>query len=93
MPNRGEGLRWPPRVRSRNGGTFTRTANGEKRPDPAQPNERDGSASSQIVESDASRDVMNQAHTDLERGLEDTDCRNRAAEIVAANTSPTKSRP
>ena len=93
MSKRGEGLRWPPRVRSRDGGTRTSTTTGEKQPDPPQPNESDESASSQSVESDASRDVMNQAHADLERGLEDTDCRNRAAELVAANTSPIKTSP
>ena len=46
---------------------------------PRQPNERDESSDSQAS---APRDVMRQAASDLERGLEDTDCRNEAGEIV-----------
>lgn len=92
MPNKGERLRWPPRSRKRKGATRTSTSTGEKQPGLAQPNESDESASSQVVESDAASDVMKQAHADIERGLEDTDCRNSAAEILARNTAPADSR-
>lgn len=79
MPPR---LRWPMLAsRRRNGvrqGTRQTRATDEQ-PALKQPNERDESAPAQASEP---RPVIAQAAADIERGLEDTDCRNRAAEIV-----------
>lgn len=93
MPKRGERLRWPPRPRSRNSEARPAHTAAAAPPALAQPNENDASSESQSVESDASKDVMQQAHADLERGLEDTDCRNRAAELVGAKTSAPGAKP
>lgn len=80
MPPR---LRWPLLAsRRRNGarqGTKQTRATDEQ-PAPQQPNERDASAESQQGEQ---RPRIQQAAKDLARGLEDTDCRNSAVEIVA----------
>jgi len=51
---------------------------------PTQPNERDESAAAQ---ESAPRPVIQQAARDLQQGLEDTDCRNRVAEVVPDATS------
>lgn len=79
MPPRGDRLRWPPRRSRRNIGTRQTLSTDEQRPAPRQPNERDESSDSQASEP---RRVIAQAARDLERGLEDTDCRNSAAEII-----------
>jgi hypothetical protein len=79
MPPRGDRLRWPPRRSRRRPDTRQTLATDDERPAPRQPNERDESSDSQAS---APRDVMRQAASDLERGLEDTDCRNEAGEIV-----------
>lgn len=79
MAPRGDRLRWPPRRSRRQGGTRQTLTTDEQRPAPRQPNERDESADSQAS---APRGVMRQAATDIEQGQEDTDCRNRAAEII-----------
>lgn len=44
-----------------------------------QPDERDESADQQGT---APRDVMKQAHDDMQSGQQDTDCRNRVAEVL-----------
>jgi hypothetical protein len=44
-----------------------------------QPDERDESANHQGT---APRDVMKQAHDDVQSGQQDTDCRNRVAEVL-----------
>ena len=44
-----------------------------------QPDERDESADQQRS---APRDVMRQAHKDVQSGQQDTDCRNRVAEVL-----------
>ena len=44
-----------------------------------QPDERDESAGQQGTEP---RDVMKQAHDDMQSGQQDTDCRNRVAEVL-----------
>jgi hypothetical protein len=44
-----------------------------------QPDERDESADQQET---APRDVIKQAHDDLQSGQQDTDCRNRVAEVL-----------
>jgi hypothetical protein len=44
-----------------------------------QPDERDESAGQQGTEP---RDVMRQAHDDMQGGQQDTDCRNRVAEVL-----------
>jgi len=79
MPPR---LRWPLLAsRRRNGlrqGT-RQTRSTDEQPAPLQPNERDASSEAQHG---APRPIIEQAARDLEQGLEDTDCRNRVAEIV-----------
>lgn len=80
MPPR---LRWPLLAsRRRTGGRqgTKQTRSTDERPAPQQPNERDASAEAQLGEQDP---VIQQAARDLERGLEDTDCRNSAAEVIA----------
>lgn len=44
-----------------------------------QPDERDESADQQQT---APRDVIKQAHDDVQSGQQDTDCRNRVAEVL-----------
>lgn len=83
MPPR---LRWPllasrRRNSVRQGTKQTRST--DEQPALQQPNERDESAEAQHGEK---RPVIEQAARDIERGLEDTDCRNRAAEIVGNDT-------
>lgn len=56
----------------------------EQRPSPAeptlrQPDERDQSADQQNT---APREVMKQAHSDVQSGQQDTDCRNRVADVL-----------
>jgi len=79
MPPRGDRLRWPPRRARRRPDTRSTLATDEQSTAPRQPNERDESSDSQAS---APRDVMRQAASDIERGLEDTDCGNSADEIV-----------
>jgi hypothetical protein len=79
MPIRGDRLRWPPRPGKRSG-TRSSLSTDQVSPAPRQPNERDTSPDSQRNESDAGRQLIDRAHDDLRRGLEDTDCRNRVAE-------------
>lgn len=85
MHARGKRLRWPPRPRGRSGKTRVSLATDEA-PSPRQPNERDESADSQQGQQGAPRARIRQAHDDLAAGRQDTDCRNRAAEIVKRNT-------
>lgn len=80
MSKRVKSLRWPPRVRTRSSGSVKTPETDQA--NLRQPNERDTSADSQTVDSKATRESMSQAHTDLKRGLEDTDCRNQAAEVI-----------
>ncbi|MGZ9080532.1 MAG: hypothetical protein ACXW2A_19605 [Burkholderiales bacterium] len=96
MPIRGDRLRWPPRPGKRSNvprepspgtrGTGTRetSSTDEGQPAPRQPNERDESADSQTS---GPREVMRQAHEDVTGGQVDTDCRNKAVEIVERNTT------
>jgi len=79
MPPRGDRLRWPPRRARRRPDNRPTLATDEQGPAPRQPNERDESLDSQTG---APRDVMRQAASDIERGLEDTDCRNSAGEVA-----------
>jgi len=79
MP-RSERLRWPPRRNRQHVGTRQTLATDEVRPAPQQPNERDASSDSQS--GNGPRKPIEQAADDIARGLEDTDCRNSAAEIV-----------
>lgn len=79
MSTRTKSLRWPPRARRRNGPVKAPESDQASLP---QPNERDMSSAAQAVDSEAARESMDQAHADLERGLEDTDCRNQAAEVI-----------
>lgn len=88
MPVRGNRLRWPPRPRGRSGRTRASLATDES-PSPLQPNERDESADSQ---QGGPREVIRQAHDDLAAGKQDTDCRNRAAEIVGRNIERARGR-
>jgi hypothetical protein len=88
MPLRGDRLRWPPRPGKRSLGTRQAPSTGETTPVPRQPNERDTSSDSQRNESDAGRNVMRQAHDDVQRGLEDTDCRNRVTESLTDAVIP-----
>jgi len=88
MPVRGNRLRWPPRPRGRSDRTRATLATDES-PSPRQPNERDESADSQ---QGGPRKLIQQAHDDLAAGMKDTDCRNRAAEIVARNLERARGR-
>ena len=78
MHIRGERLRWPPRPGKRSVGTRAKLATDEQ-PVARVPNERDQSADSQAS---GPRPIMRRAHDDLAAGLQDTDCRNSAAEII-----------
>jgi hypothetical protein len=79
MPIRGERLRWPPRAGKRLVGTRAKLVTDEH-PSPRQPNERDESADSQAG---GPRPIIRKAsYDDLAAGLQDTDLRNRAAEII-----------
>jgi hypothetical protein len=95
MPIRGDRLRWPPRPGKRAGGsraigTRETLSTDEQKPAPRQPNERDQSADSQAS---APRDVIRRAHDDVTAGRKDTDCRNRAAEIVERNQTKRRRTP
>ena len=84
MPLRGDRLRWPPRLSRRQGGPRRTPATDApltdaQLPEPRQPNERDLSTDAQ---SGPPRKVIEQAKEDIDRGLEDTDCRNRATEVL-----------
>jgi len=79
MAPRGDRLRWPPRRSRRQVGTRQTLTTDEQKPAPRQPNERDESADSQTS---APRGVIRQAAADIKHGLEDTDCRNQAADII-----------
>jgi hypothetical protein len=78
MPIRGERLRWPPRAGKRLVGTRAKLVTDEH-PSPRQPNERDESADSQAG---GPRPIIRKAYDDSAAGLQDTDLRNRAAEII-----------
>lgn len=78
MASRGERLRWPPRSGKRSVGTRVKLATDEQ-PSPRLPIERDESPERRASEP---RPVMRRAHDDLAAGLQDTDCRNSAAEII-----------
>jgi len=78
MPIRGERLRWPPRRGKRSVGTRVKLATDEP-PSPRLPHERDQSVDSPASEP---RPIIRQAHDDLAAGLQDTDCRNSAAETI-----------
>lgn len=82
MHPRGDRLRWPPRPRGRSGKTRVSLATDEA-PSPRQPNEHDESADSQQIGQSGPRKRIRQAHEDLAAGMQDTDCRSRAAEVVA----------
>lgn len=89
MPIRGDRLRWPPRPGKKYSeaaganGTKRSLATDEKQagsqPPLRQPNERDESADRQASKP---RNVIQQAHDDIETGKEDTDCRNRTSEVL-----------
>lgn len=79
MPLRGDRLRWPPRLSRRQGGPRPTPATDTQLREPRQPNERDLSTDAQ---SGPPRNVIVQAKEDIDRGLEDTDCRNRATEVL-----------
>jgi hypothetical protein len=79
MPLRGDRLRWPPRLSRRQTGTRQTLSTDEQSPAPRQPNEKDLSTDAQAS---PPRKVIEQARRDLERGLEDTDLRNRAREVI-----------
>jgi hypothetical protein len=64
----------------------------DETPSPRQPNERDESADSQQSEQGGPRKRIRQAHEDLAAGRQDTDCRNRAAEIVARGAGRARNR-
>lgn len=95
MPIRGDRLRWPPRPgkrpnAARDTGMRQTLATDEKKPAPQQPNERDESADSAA---NAPREVIRQAHDDVTGGQVDTDCRNRAVEIVERNETKSRRKP
>lgn len=103
MPIRGERLRWPPRpgkrsnvprdtgaTGPRSAGTRETKSTDETEPAPRQPNERDESADSQ---ESGPRDVIRQAHDDVTGGQMDTDCRNKAVEIVERNETKRRRTP
>jgi len=95
MPLRGDRLRWPPRPGKKSptaaGQSGTRrsllTDEHPAHPDQPmrQPNERDESADQH---STAPRDVIKQAHADLENGQMDTDCRNNAPTVIDQTVKP-----
>ena len=78
MPIRSERLRWPPRPDKRSVGTRARLATDEPS-SPRLPHERDESVDSQAG---GPRPIIQRAYDDLAAGLQDTDCRNSAAEII-----------
>lgn len=95
MPLRGDRLRWPPRPGKKS--TASAEQSGTRRslltdehpaqPDQPmrQPNERDESADQH---STPPRDVIKQAHEDLENGQVDTDCRNHASTVIDQTAKP-----
>jgi len=94
MPLRGDRLRWPPRPGkkspdSEQAGTRRSLLTDEHPANPEQPmrqpNERDESADQH---STAPRDVIKQAHADLENGQVDTDCRNHAPTVIDQTVKP-----
>lgn len=88
MHIRGERLRWPPRQGKRSDRTRAKLATDEQ-PVARLPNERDQSADSQAS---GPRAIMRRAHDDLVAGLQDTDCRNSAAEIIKTKKSADRRR-
>jgi hypothetical protein len=90
MPGRGKRARAPQAVKQPSLATtaFTGTkrvlSTDERKTTPGestlrQPDERDESADQQRT---APRDVMKRAHDDMQSGQQDTDCRNRVAEVL-----------
>ena len=88
MPIRGDRLRWPPRPGKKSSeGAGTRRTQSTTPDDTGlmqRPDERDESAEHHVG---APRDVIKQAHDDLEEGQRDTDCRNRTAEGIKRKSS------
>jgi len=77
MQNRRERRRWPPRPGKRPKANARLVTDAPaQQPDP---NKRDESPDSQ---SSDSHKIMQLAYADVAAGREDTDCRNRAAEII-----------
>jgi hypothetical protein len=77
-------VKQPPPTTTAFTGTKRVLSTDERRPSPnestlRQPDERDESADQQGT---APRDVMKQAHDDVQSGQQDTDCRNRVAEVL-----------
>jgi len=84
MPIQGDRLRWPPRVGKKPRGfpATKRTLTDESSVESGSlrlPNERDQSPTSN---GQAPHAVMQQAHRDVSRGQQDTDCRNQAASTI-----------
>jgi hypothetical protein len=84
MPIRGDRLRWPPRPGKKASEGTRRVLPTDKvksadEPKLRQPDERDQTASHHAHTPGT---VIKRAHDDIEQGREDTDCRNRAAEVT-----------
>jgi hypothetical protein len=90
MPGRGKratalkAVKQPPQTTTAFTGTRRVLSTDERGTSPGestlrQPDERDESADQQGT---APRDVMKQAHDDMQSGQQDTDCRNRVAEVL-----------
>lgn len=105
MPIRGDRLRWPPRPGKKfsdaSGPNATRRSlSTDDQPDTnqplRQPDERDESSDRQTSRP---REVIKQAHDDIESGQQDTDCRNNASQVpdrtertTAPQTTPRRPR-
>ncbi len=97
MPLQGDRLRWPPRPGKKSppakesSGTRRSLLTDEHpaRPDQPmrQPNERDESADQH---SSPPRDVIKQAHADVQSGQVDTDCRNHAPTVIDQTVKPSR---
>lgn len=80
MTLRGDRRRWPPKPRLKAVGTRARLATDEKHLIARQPHEHDESADSQ---GGGPHKIIQQAFVDLMEGQQDTDCRNRAGEMLS----------
>ena len=84
-PRRGESAKASPAATTASIGTTRRVLSTDEKgvsPDGStlrQPDERDQSADQQAT---SPRKAMKQAHDDVQSGQQDTDCRNRVAEIL-----------
>lgn len=79
-----QAVQQPPHATTAFTGTRRALSTDERVPSPSestlrQPDERDESADQQGT---APREVMKQAHDDVQSGQQDTDCRNRVAEVL-----------